>query len=99
MKDNEEKQSTRINRDQIVTIGDLELFRKSLVEELKSLFHSATPKGERKWVRSSEIRKLLNVSPGTLQNFRINGHIPFTRMGKTFFYKLEDVEKILSRKK
>lgn len=99
MKDNDERQSARINRDQIVTLGDLELFRKNLIEELKTFFQSAAPKGEKRWLRSSEVRKLLNISPGTLQNFRINGHIPFNKMGKTFFYKLEDVEKILSHKK
>ena len=99
MKDNEEKQSQRINRDQIVTIGDLELFKKSLVDELKLLVQSVTGSGEKKWLRSSEVREMLGISAGTLQNFRINRLLPFTRINKLIFYKPEDVEKLLSQKK
>lgn len=99
MKENEEKQSTRINRDQIVTIGDLELFRESLVDELKLLVQSVAGSGEKKWLRSSEVREMLGISAGTLQNFRINRLLPFTRINKLIFYKPEDVEKLLSQKK
>lgn len=99
MKDNEEKQNQRINRDQIVTIGDLELFKKSLFDELKLLVQSAVGSGEKKWLRSSEVRKMLGISAGTLQNFRINRLLPFTRINKLIFYKPEDVEKLLSQKK
>lgn len=99
MKDNDEKQSPRINRDQIVTIGDLELFKISLVDELKLLVQSVAGSGEKKWLRSSEVRKMLGISAGTLQNFRINRLLPFTRINKLIFYKPEDVEKLLSPKK
>jgi Helix-turn-helix domain len=99
MKDNDEKKSTRINRDQIVTIGDLELFKKSLVDELKLLVESVAGSGEKKWLRSSEVRKMLGISTGTLQNFRINRLLPFVRINKLIYYKYEDVEKMLSQKK
>jgi hypothetical protein len=96
MRENE-KEVQRINRDQIVTIGDLELFKKSLIDELKLLVQSGS--GEKKWLRSSEVRKMLGISAGTLQNFRINRLLPFTRINKLIFYKPEDVEKLLSPKK
>lgn len=99
MKDNDEKQGARINRDQIVTIGDLELFRKTLVDELKQIVQSLSTSDEKKWLRSSEVRKMLGISAGTLQNFRINRLLPFTRINKLIFYKPEDVEKLLSPKK
>lgn len=98
MKD-QERETPRINRDQIVTIGDLELFKKSLVDELKILVQSVAGNGEKKWLRSSEVRKMLGISAGTLQNFRINRLLPFTRINKLIFYKPEDVDKLLSQKK
>lgn len=88
----------RINRDQLVTLGDLEQFKKTLVDELKSLFHLAPSSEDKKWLRSSEVRKLLGISAGTLQNFRINSLLPFKRINKLLFYKYEDVEKLLSQK-
>lgn len=98
MKDHDEKQNARINRDQIVTTGDLELFRKSLVEELKSILQAGVASTDKKWLRSSEVRKLLGISPGTLQNFRIKNLLPFKKIGGTVFYKYEDLEKLLERK-
>lgn len=38
---------------------------------------------------------MLNISPGTLQNLRINGTLRFTKMGSIIYYKLEDINKIL----
>lgn len=98
MKDNNEKELQRINRDQIVTTGDLELFRKNLVEELKLILQSGLPSSEKKWLRSSEVRKLLGISPGTLQNFRIKNLLPYKKIGGMVFYKYEDLEKLLERK-
>ncbi len=98
MKDNDEKQSTRINRDQIVTIGDLENFRKNLVEEMKLIFTPELRDSEKKWLRSSEVRKLLGISAGTLQNFRIKNLLPYKKIGGIVFYKFEDLKMLLERK-
>jgi hypothetical protein len=43
--------------------------------------------------------KLLNCSPGTLQNLRINGTLPFTKMGGTIYYLYSDVVKVLTNNK
>ena len=98
MKDTNEKELPRINRDQIVTTGDLELFRKSLVEELKTILQPGLASSEKKWLRSSEVRKLLGISPGTLQNFRIKNLLPYKKIGGMVFYKYEDLEELLERK-
>jgi len=47
------------------------------------------------WLKSSDVRKMLNISPGTLQNLRINGTLRFTKMGSIMYYKLEDINKVL----
>ncbi|MFZ2284508.1 MAG: helix-turn-helix domain-containing protein, partial [Lutibacter sp.] len=37
-------------------------------------------------------KKLLGISTGTLQNLRINGTLPYTKMGGVIYY---DYEKIM----
>ncbi|MGY0039324.1 helix-turn-helix domain-containing protein [Pedobacter sp. NJ-S-72] len=41
------------------------------------------------------MRKLLNISPGTLQNLRINGTLRFTKVGSMLYYKLDDINTLL----
>ncbi|PZR26806.1 MAG: DNA-binding protein, partial [Azospira oryzae] len=47
------------------------------------------------WLRSSEVRKILHVSPGTLQNMRTNGSLRFSKVGGIVYYKYDDVVKML----
>jgi hypothetical protein len=42
---------------------------------------------------------MLGISPGTLQNMRINGTIPFTKMGGILFYDSGEIQKILESNK
>jgi len=64
------------------------------LSEIKQLIQ---PKQEqsKQWLKSVEVRKLLKISPGTLQNLRINGTLRFTRIGSLLYYKQEDINKLL----
>jgi hypothetical protein len=65
----------------IITIEDLQNFKKELIEEIKNLLNQRQTTPIRKWLKSHEVRRLLTVSPGTLQNLRVNGTLPFTKIG------------------
>ena len=80
---------------EIITKDDLEKFKDELVKELveKLIPLKSEPK---KWLKNSDVRKLLSVSLGTLQNLRLNGTLRFTKIGGTTYYKAEDVEKMLA---
>jgi hypothetical protein len=80
---------------QIVTTEDLREFKTELIEDFKRIIKELSGQTSRKWLKSYEVRKLLNISPGTLQNLRINGTLPFTRMGGVLYYDNEDIQKIL----
>jgi len=72
----------------IVTKDDLNSFKAELLEELKSLIHSKPLKSNQKeWLKSYEVRKLLGISPGKLQNMRLNGTLAFTQIGGLMFYR------------
>lgn len=39
---------------------------------------------------------LLQVSPGTLQNLRINGTLPYTKVGGIIYYDSEEIQSIMT---
>lgn len=80
---------------EIITKEDLQNFRKQLVEDMRQLIHQKYPP-QREWLKSPEVKKLLHISSGTLQNLRINGTLRYARIGGMLFYKYEDIEKLLS---
>lgn len=79
---------------ELITREDLLQFKTELMQELKQVLHQPAQQTKR-WMRSSDVRKLLNISPGTLQNLRVNGTLRFTKIGGIFYYKSQDITKIL----
>ena len=80
---------------EIVTTDDLREFKVELFRELRKMLLEHHGQPAKKWLKSGEIRKLLGISPGTLQNLRVNGTLPFTKIGGVLFYDFEDVRKML----
>ncbi len=83
---------------QIITIEDLNEFRNLLLNDLKEIINSK-PQQSKQWLKSNEVRKLLNISPGTLQNLRINGTLSYTKIGGIMYYNHSDIDKLLDRNK
>jgi hypothetical protein len=79
---------------EILTQEDLKQFRLQLLEDLKMLFPQSN-QAPKQWLKSSDVRKMLGISHGTLQNLRINRKLPFTRLGGIIFYRHEDILKLL----
>ncbi|TWR28578.1 helix-turn-helix domain-containing protein [Mucilaginibacter sp. SMC90] len=82
---------------EVITKDDLNDFKKDLLQEIRQMIRPEEGQGK-KWLKSIEVRKLLNISPGTLQNLRINGTLRFTKIGGMLYYKLEDIHKLLEGK-
>ena len=83
---------------QIITIEDLNEFRNLLLNDLKEIINSK-PQQSKQWLKSNEVRKLLNISPGTLQNLRINGTLSYTKIGGIMYYNHVDIDKLLNGNK
>jgi mRNA-degrading endonuclease HigB of HigAB toxin-antitoxin module len=80
---------------EIITKEDLREFESRLLTEIKKLVQLDRQVASKKWLKSNEVKKLLKISPGTLQNLRINGTLSFTRIGSIIYYKLDDINKLL----
>ena len=83
----------------IVTVEDLEQFKIELIDAFKEIMETGkdqkvkTP--EKVWLKSHQVQRLLGVSPGTLQNLRINGTIPYSKVGGVLFYDKEEIYNML----
>ena len=72
----------------ILTAEDLEEFRKSLLKEIKEMLLQYNKITIDRWVKSNIVMTKLRISPGTLQNFRINETIPYSKLGGIIYLSL-----------
>ena len=79
----------------LITREDLKTFKNELLTEMKAIVQPAQGPAKQ-WIKSVDVRKLLSISPGTLQNLRINGTLRFTKVGGMMYYTLEDIQKLLA---
>lgn len=79
----------------IITKEDLQQFKTELFTELKEIIGEKKETDSRQWLKSAEVRKMLNISAGTLQNLRINGTLPFRKIGGSMYYNRSVIEKIM----
>ncbi len=83
---------------EVLTKEDLFEFRETLIKDFTLLL---TQKNEikKEWLKSTEVRKLLNISPGTLLTLRVNKTLSYTRIGSIIYYASADIEKVMERNK
>ena len=79
----------------LLTKSDLDEFKRELLQEIGALIQPQSIEAK-KWLKSAEVRKLLNISSGTLQNLRINGTLSYTKVGSIFYYKYADIQKVFT---
>lgn len=83
---------------EVITKEDLNEFRLLLLNDFKELLKT-NPQQTKQWLKSKEVRTLLNISPGTLQTLRINKTLSYTKIGGILYYNNADIEKLLSSNK
>lgn len=82
---------------ELITKEDLEAFKRELFEEMRKNRFSfrKADQTQKEWLKSFEVRKMLGISPGTLQNMRLNGTLPFNKIGGLMYYRYEDIRKLM----
>lgn len=79
---------------EILTLDDLHNFKEELFRKLETIIPVPTA-ARKKWLKSYEVREMLGISPGTLQNMRINGTISYTKIGGLAFYDYDDIIQLM----
>lgn len=75
----------------LVTKDDLQRLRSQLIEDLKNLLNPKIEK-TKVWLRSAEVRKILKISPASLQNLRVIGSLKPVKIGGIYYYKNEEIQ-------
>ena len=87
-----------LSLDQLVTLSDLKSVRDELLMAINRTRGSSTDTAK-KWLKSSEVRKLLNISPGKLLALRASRQLAFVRLGGVIYYDCEDIDKMIQKAK
>ena len=84
---------------QIVTWEDLQNFRIQLLNDIKEILSYDKQSGNEpiEFLKTSQVRKLLNCSNGKIQSLHITGKLRSKKVGGTLYYKQEDVKRILEQ--
>ena len=69
-----------------------------LLQEIKTLI-TGNRNSEKKLLKAAEVRKLLQISHGTLQTLRINGTLPFSKIGGVTYYDYDDIIRLIEKTK
>ena len=81
----------------IITTDDLREFKLELLEDFKKLLQEKPSHTQKRYLKSAEVMELLQISPGTLQNLRINGTLPYSKIGGIILYDAEEIQKVLQQ--
>ncbi|MBS1566843.1 MAG: helix-turn-helix domain-containing protein [Bacteroidetes bacterium] len=82
---------------EIVTKEDLQTLRLQLISDIRQMLAGLPkPVEQGAWLKSKEVKKLLNVSESTLRTYRVNGAVRFTKIGGTLYYDCQHIQKMLN---
>ena len=79
---------------EIITKEDLRAFRIDLLNDIKDLLNKIKP-DTKEWMKAGEVKKLLKISSGTLLTLRAKGHLQFSKIGGTYYYRDKEVQRML----
>ena len=90
---------TQLFGEQLVTLKDLHHFKNELLIETKKAIKENTEQSAKKWLKTNEVRKILGISITTLLTLRINGVLPYSKIGGCLYFDYEDILKVMEEQK
>ncbi len=83
---------------EIVTKEDLRQFGLLLVDKIQAVFKEKNSQQkeslEPQWLKSKAVRKLLDISAGSIQNLRMTQKVRFKKVLGSYYYNKEDLQKL-----
>jgi len=80
-----------MDKNQIVTVAHLDQWGERIINSLSK----TEVKPPIKILRSADVKKMLGISTGSVQNLRISGKLKFSKVNGTIFYDYDDVLNLL----
>ncbi|WP_235832093.1 DNA-binding protein [Flavobacterium ranwuense] len=84
----------------ILTKDDLRQFGLLLINDIRKIMEDAQLREKEnihpEWLKSRAVRKLMDMSPGSLQNLRVTGKVRFKKVLGSYYYNKEDLIKLFN---
>ena len=80
----------------ILTTDDLREFKMELLDDIKTLLAKQATGKLKKYLKTAEVMEMLQVSSGTLQTLRINGTLPYTKIGGIIYFDSEEIQSVMT---
>jgi len=92
---------------ELLTLDDLQDFKKEFFRELKTYLTQERKESEiansnnqnldeKRWLKTDEVLRILKISTTKLQVMRNKGIMPYSKIGQTLFYDIEDVNQVIA---
>jgi hypothetical protein len=96
-KGKQSEESSALFTHQLVTLADLEKFKEQMLSEMRRLLSGGSTQLSKQWLKSRDVRNLLEVSPGKLHAMRVSRQLSFMRIGGVIYYDRADIEKMFEK--
>jgi hypothetical protein len=81
-----------------ITLSELQAFADRVENLVKCLENRCMNYGMKdRWLDNQEVMQLLRISPRSLQSYRDQGILPFSKLGGKIYYKASSVENLLEQ--
>lgn len=85
---------------EIITKEDLRHFSLELFNSIKILIMQKTEVQnqvvEQEWIKCKQVRKLMDMSPGSVQNLRVTQKLRFKKVLGSYYYNKTDLLKLFT---
>lgn len=89
--------------DENITKEDLRQFGLLMLDKMQQIFvqlnYSKNESLEPEWLKSKPVRKLLDISAGSVQNLRTTQKVRFKKVLGSYYYNRKDLEKLFADEK
>lgn len=82
---------------EIITLEYFQKFESNLQERLAQLELANKGDGFNRWLKSNDVKEMLGISHGTLQQLRDNKTLAYCKVGGIIFYDRLEIEKYLEK--
>ena len=86
--------------EEIITKEDLRQFGLQLLDKMRIIVlestHVQTELAQPQWLKSKAVKKLLDISAGSVQNLRVTQKVRFKKVLGSYYYNKEDLQKLFN---
>lgn len=72
--------------------------KSEIIVEVRQLLRDREQGKVSRWLKSAQVKKMLDLSHGKLQMMRDTKTIPFSRIGGTIYYNADDIERMMEER-